>query len=155
MKAWMLPFRRLWWFTTDMRTSIAFNYPCDHCGDEIVMESRGFRFPRMLQHDNTLCKYGPFFRHHKGPFSWLCKSCRRGKFINYRFWVVNRWRFRLKYTWGVGVPEECLAGNHQWPAQPNSVYEDGDIRWYQGTCLRCGFTHRWGQKLDEHGSATR
>jgi len=149
MKAWMLPVRRLWWFATDTQTTVTFNYLCDHCKDQIVLTGRGFRLPRAVQHTNPLCKYAPFFRHIKRPFSLTCRSCWRARYVICRYWVVNRWRFRLKYNWGVGLTAECLAGNHQWPKEPDAIYEDGDTHWLQGTCLRCGFTHRWGQKIDQ------
>lgn len=99
MSRWRLTLRRLWWFFTDMKTYITFRWPCQHCGDEFGLWGRGF-FPLRYKPHNPVCKYARWFNepYHRG---WLyCRYCLRKALWNVRFWIVQRWKFRLKYNWG-------------------------------------------------------
>lgn len=139
MPAWLLGPRRIWWFLSDWTTVIRFNFKCNYCGDQLVMEGRGFRPLRWYDHPNPLCRYGPVLRHR--VFSPLCGPCWRIRIMEYTFWIRSRWVFRLKYTWGVGVPAECLAGDHDWHEE--SRYESDGVEYVTGRCGRCGYGHRW------------
>ena len=149
MKAWMLPFRRLWWFVSDHTTEIRFNWECAHCGEQIVMESTGFRPPRWVSH-NALCGAGRSIRCSnaiRDLRGWLhCRYCRRLNLINYKMWLICRWNFRLKYNWGVGVPEECLRNEHDFGNEPEASYEEGNTLYLIGLCRRCGFRNRFWTK---------
>jgi hypothetical protein len=143
MKAWMLGPRRLLWFLTDWSTELRFNLPCRSCGEQIVMESRGFRYPRILWH-NPYCENHRWLNRKSMAHGLRCRLCRdRWRFM-FTWWIVCRWRFREKYNWGVGVDPECLKGNHLWPAEPDAHYVDGETTWFTATCPRCKFSMRWG-----------
>lgn len=134
--------RRLWWFLTDWTTEIRFNVKCSHCGQQIVIESRGFRYPRTLPH-NPVCEYRRGLNYEFPALWWLIWGCWRLRSYAYCAWFFSRWRFRVRYNWGVGVPAECLDGKHDWGDEPIAIYEDGNMRNVTGQCRRCGFCHRW------------
>jgi len=98
----LLPLRRLWWFLADHKTYVIFRLPCRHCGDEIVIQGKGFGiFWLQGSRHNPVCIYAPFFntKPHKGSF-W-CHNCWRRLSYIVRWFIVQRWHFRLKYNWGI------------------------------------------------------
>ena len=156
MPAWLLGPRRIWWFLTDWRTPIRFLWACPGCKWTTAREGRGFRPERRFSdHDNPICKYNKFYEHARTvPFRMYCWICVRNRVTDYRFWLVWRWRFRLRYNWGVGVPHECLHGNHDFGEKPAGVYTKDGAVFVIGKCKRegCGFAHRW-EILDKEEAA--
>lgn len=139
----LLPLRRIWWFLMDWDTVITYSLPCPRCGESIAYAIRGFWLDHYALHKTKICEYGRRINFKYPPLWWMFWGGWTLRYWDMVLVIRKRWQFRLKYNWGVGVPAECLRGNHQWPEKPNSVYEDNGQTFLVGICERCGFSHRW------------
>lgn len=132
--------RRLRWFLTYRRTKITFTATC-RCGVEYITEGRWFIVTRTV-HDSPWCNVSREVRH---EFSSMCLYCWLRIWYRWKYYVTCRWRFRLKYNWGIGVDPRCASGHHDWPEMKEAYifYTMDGKEYYTAKCRRCGFTHRW------------
>lgn len=135
-----LRLRRLWWFVSDHETHIDFTFPCIGCGETVVLSGEGLGVPLVI-HDEPWCHRRRNLVLEESPYWVTCWGCWKQRYYCWRIWVLFRWRFRLKYNWGWGVPACCRMGIHDF--QPRENWEENGRRWIVGLCAICGFAQKF------------